>query len=206
MSFIGHRPTQGKNLSVEPDGETPLSTTSFSRPSQAPSFTSNEISMLDEPHTMNPSQLTTPEKRLYDFLYSQGWTGTQCSSYFAHIEAIKEALSHYFYSQAWSDDQVQALHERCQMELPENIPAPRGDAAQEDLQMHLRLVEKLNRRKAIGERMYPSTRTVGMGLLSREGLEVEFPQSIIIMYIHLSSLGHISGSLAIFSKRYILNT
>ncbi|GMF79485.1 hypothetical protein F9C07_2102733 [Aspergillus flavus] len=84
----------------------PLSTTSFSRPIQAPSFTSNEISMLDEPHAMNPSQLTTPEKRLYDFLYYQGWTGTQCSSYFAHIEAIKAALSHYFYSQAWSDDQV----------------------------------------------------------------------------------------------------
>lgn len=94
----------------------------------------------------------------------------------------------------------QALHERCQMELPENFPAPRGDAAREDLQMHLRLVEELNRRKAIGERMYPSTRTVGMGLLSREGLELEFPQSMIIIYIHISSLGHISGSLAIFQR------
>ncbi|KAB8215634.1 hypothetical protein BDV33DRAFT_195073 [Aspergillus novoparasiticus] len=104
-------------MSFVADRETPLSTTSFLRPSQIPSFTSNEISMPDEPHAMDPS-----------------------------------------------DNQVQALHERCQMELPENFPAPRGDAAQEDLQMQLRLVEEMNRRKAIGERMYLSTRTVGMGI------------------------------------------
>ncbi|KAB8210618.1 hypothetical protein BDV34DRAFT_220299 [Aspergillus parasiticus] len=151
-------------MSVEADGETPLSTTSFPIPSQNPSVTSSVISMPDEPHTINSSHLTTPEKRLYDFLHSRGWTNTQCSSYFAHIEAMEEALSHYFYSHGWSDDQVQALHERCQMELPENFPAPRGDAAQEDLQMQLRLVEEINRRKAIRERMYSSTRTVGMGI------------------------------------------
>lgn len=173
MSFIGHntgfdnRDTQGENTSVEADQETSLSASCLPNLSQIPSVTSNKALMPDEPHAIDPSLLTAPEKRLYDFLCSQGWNNTQCSCYFTHIESIKEALSHHFYSQGWSDDQVQALHERCQMELPENFPAPRGDANQEDLQMQLRLVEEMNRRKAIGERMYPSTRTLGTGMAEK---------------------------------------
>jgi hypothetical protein len=30
---------------------------------------------------------------------------------------MKDALSHHFYSQGWSTDQVQFLHERCQMDV-----------------------------------------------------------------------------------------
>lgn len=51
------------------------------------------------------------------------------------------------------------------MELLESLPAPRGgDAYQEDLQMQLTLLGEANRRQAIGERMYPSTRTMGMSI------------------------------------------
>ncbi|GIC89158.1 uncharacterized protein Aud_005561 [Aspergillus udagawae] len=151
-------------MSVEADEETPLSATSLPNPSQTPSVTFNETLIPNEPHAIDSSDLTTPEKRLYDFLCSQGWTDTQRSCLFAHIEMMKEAISHHFYSQGWSNDQVKCLHERCQMELPENFPAPRGDADQEDLQMQLRLVEEMNRRMAIGERMFPSTGTVGSGV------------------------------------------
>lgn len=154
-------------MSLEADEETPLSATSLPNPSQIPSVTSNKTLMPDETHTIEPSHLTTPEKRLYDFLCSQGWTDKQCSCYFANIEAMKEALSHHFYSQGLSDDQVQAFHERCQMELPENFPAPRADADQEDLQMQLKLLEEMKRRMAIGERMYPSTRTMGTGIAEK---------------------------------------
>ncbi|KAB8238920.1 uncharacterized protein BDW43DRAFT_260199 [Aspergillus alliaceus] len=153
-------------MSVEADE----GATSLPNPSQIASVTSKETLMPDEPHAIDPSHLTTPEKRLYDFLCSQGWTETQCSCYFADIEAMKEALSHHFYSQGWSDDQMQALHERCLIELPENFPAPKGDADQEDLQMQLRLVEEMNRRKAIGERMYPSTRTMRTGIAEERGV------------------------------------
>jgi hypothetical protein len=50
------------------------------------------------------------------------------------------------------------------MEYPEHFPAPRGDAEQQDLQMQLRLVEEMNRRRAIGERMYPSIGNVDRGI------------------------------------------
>jgi hypothetical protein len=46
------------------------------------------------------------------------------------------------------------------MEFPGHFPAPRGDAEQQDLQMQLRLVEEMNRRRVIGERMYPSIGTM----------------------------------------------
>ncbi|BCS02124.1 uncharacterized protein AKAW2_60388A [Aspergillus luchuensis] len=98
----------------------------------------NAISDATEPHTIDPSSLTPYEKKLYDFLYSQGWTHTQCCN----------------------TAQVQCLHEQCEMELPEHFPAPRGNAEQQDLQMQLRLNEEMNRRRAIGERMYSSTGTM----------------------------------------------
>jgi hypothetical protein len=82
-------------MSVEIDEKTPLSATSLPNPSQIPSVTSNETLIPDEPHTIDPSHLTTPEKRLYDFLCSQGWTNTRCSCYFANIKVMKEILSYY---------------------------------------------------------------------------------------------------------------
>ncbi|GAA90490.1 similar to An15g03300 [Aspergillus luchuensis] len=120
----------------------------------------NAISDATEPHTIDPSSLTPYEKKLYDFLYSQGWTHTQCSCFIAQIEQMKEAISHRYYSQGCNTAQVQCLHEQCEMELPEHFPAPRGNAEQQDLQMQLRLNEEMNRRRAIGERMYSSTGTM----------------------------------------------
>ncbi|KAL7654663.1 hypothetical protein M752DRAFT_278076 [Aspergillus phoenicis ATCC 13157] len=143
-------------MSVDADQETPLSGTA----SQTPSFALNTTSDTDESHAVDPSSLTTYEKRLYDFLCSQEWTDTQCSCFIAHIEQMKEALSHHFYSQGWNTVQVQRLHEQCEMEFPEHFPAPRGDAEQQDLQMQLRFVEEMNRRRAIGESMYPSIGTM----------------------------------------------
>jgi hypothetical protein len=107
-----NRHTQGRNMPVEADKETPLSTTALPNPSQTPSVISNETSTPDGPHAIGPSHLDPPEKRFYYFLRSQGWTDTQCSCYFTHIEPIKEVLSRYFYWQGWNDDQMQAFHER----------------------------------------------------------------------------------------------
>jgi hypothetical protein len=77
---------------------------------------------------------------------------------------MKEAISRHFYSQDWDTVQVQCLHERCEMEFLGHFPAPRGDTEQQDLQMQLRLVEEMNRRRVIGERMYPSIGTMDMGI------------------------------------------
>jgi hypothetical protein len=151
-------------MSVDADEETPLPGTSLPNPNQTPSVALNAISIPDEPHAVDPSSLTTSEKRLYDFLCSQEWTDIQCSCFVAHIKAMKEAISRHFYSQGWNTVQVQCLHERCEMEYPEHFPAPRGDAEQQDLQMQLRLVEEMNRRRAIGERMYPSIGNVDRGI------------------------------------------
>ncbi|GAQ40733.1 hypothetical protein AtubIFM55763_007504 [Aspergillus tubingensis] len=141
------------------DAKTPLSATS-----QTPPIAPNAISDANEPHTIDPSSLTTYQKKLYDFLYSQGWTHTQCSCFIAQIEPMKEAISRLFYSQGCNTTQVQCLHEQCEMGFPEHFPAPRGDADQQDLQMQLRLNEEMNRRRAIGERMYPSIGTMGRGV------------------------------------------
>ncbi|KAJ0425148.1 hypothetical protein BJY00DRAFT_274861 [Aspergillus carlsbadensis] len=62
-----------------------------------------------------------------------------------------------------STDQVQSLHEHCEMRFLEQFPAPRGDIKQQDLQMQLRLVEEMNRRRAIGERMYHSIGAMDRG-------------------------------------------
>lgn len=86
-------------MSVDADEETPPPVTSLPNPNQTPSITLNAISIPDEPHAINPSSLTTSEKRLYNFLCSQEWTDTQCSFFITHIEPMKEAISHHFYSQ-----------------------------------------------------------------------------------------------------------
>ncbi|EAW16881.1 uncharacterized protein NFIA_002310 [Aspergillus fischeri NRRL 181] len=152
-------------MSVDADEETPLAGTSLPNPSQTPSAALNAISIPDEPYVVDPSSLTTSEKRFYDFLCSQEWTDTQCSFFVTHIKTMKEAISRYFYSHGWNTVQVQSLHERCDMEFPEHFPAPRGNAEQQDLQMQLRLVEEMNRRRAIGERMYPSIGTMDRGIV-----------------------------------------
>ncbi|KAF7122245.1 hypothetical protein CNMCM5793_000202 [Aspergillus hiratsukae] len=164
LNGFGRSHAEAKNIPVKADEESPLSATTLPNPSQIAPVTSNETSTPDEPHAIDPSHLAPPEKRLYDFLRSQGWTDAQCACYFTNIEPMKEALSQYFYWQGWTDDQMQAFHERCRMELPESLPAPRGDgdAAQQDLQMQLRLLEEANRRRVIGERMYPSTGPMGL--------------------------------------------
>jgi hypothetical protein len=151
-------------MSVNADEETPPPVTSLLNPNQTPSIALNAISIPDEPHAVDPSSLTNFKKRLYDFLCSQEWTDTQCSFFIAHIELMKEAISRHFYSQGWNTIQVQCLHERCVMEFPEHFPAPRGDAEQQDLQMQLRLVEEMNRRRTIGERMYPLIGTMDRGI------------------------------------------
>ncbi|OJJ72074.1 hypothetical protein ASPBRDRAFT_55313 [Aspergillus brasiliensis CBS 101740] len=144
--------------------ETPLPSTSLLDASRTPSIALNATSIAGEPNAIDLSSLTTSEKRLYDFLCSQGWSDTQSSCFVAAIESMKEALSRHFYSQGWNTAQVQHLHEQCEMEFPEHFPAPGGDDAdQQDLQMQLRLVEEMNRRKAIGERMYPAIGHHGQG-------------------------------------------
>ncbi|KAH1279159.1 hypothetical protein KXW98_006477 [Aspergillus fumigatus] len=152
-------------MSVDADEETPLAGTSPPNPSQIPSIALNAISNPDEPYVVDPSSLTTYEKRLYDFLCSQEWTDTQFSCFITQIKPMKEALSRYFYSHGWNTVQVQCLHERCEMEFPEHFPAPRGNAEQQDTQMQLRLVEEMNRRRAMGERMYPSIGTMDGGIV-----------------------------------------
>lgn len=92
-------------MSVEAHKKTPPSAPGLPDPSQTPST------------PIDPSSLSLPEKRLYDFLCAQGWTDEQSSSFVTHIEPMKDALSHHFYSQGWSTDQVQFLHERCQMDV-----------------------------------------------------------------------------------------
>ncbi|PYH67257.1 uncharacterized protein BO88DRAFT_78910 [Aspergillus vadensis CBS 113365] len=134
--------------------------TSLSATSQTPPIAPNAISDADEHHAIDPSNLATYEKSLYDFLCSQGWTSTQCLCFIAQIKPMKEAISRLFYSQGCNTAQVQCLHEQCEMEFPEHFPAPKDDAEQQDLQMQLRLNEEMNRRRAIGERMYPSVGTM----------------------------------------------
>lgn len=137
------------------DENTPLPGTS-----QTPLIALNATSNADEPHAIDPSSLTPYEKRLYDFLCSQEWSDSQCSCFIAQIEPMKEAISRLFYSQGCNAVQVQCLHEQCEMGFPEHFPAPGGNAEQQDLQMQLRLNEEMNRRRAIGERMYPSIATM----------------------------------------------
>ncbi|PYH38220.1 uncharacterized protein BO87DRAFT_373107 [Aspergillus neoniger CBS 115656] len=141
------------------DENTPLPGTS-----QIPPVALNATSNANEPHLVDPSNQTTYEKRLYGFLCTQGWTDTQCSCFIAQIEQMKEAISRLFYSQGCNTTQVQCLHEQCEMGFLEHFPAPGGDAEQQDLQMQLRLNEEMNRRRAIGERMYPSVGTLGRGI------------------------------------------
>ncbi|GKZ22125.1 hypothetical protein AbraIFM66951_008861 [Aspergillus brasiliensis] len=151
-------------MSVNTDEETHLSSTSPPDASQIPSLALNATSIADEPNAIDLSSLTTSEKRLYDFLCSQGWSDTQSSCFVAAIESMKEALSRHYYSQGWNTAQVQHLHEQCEMGFPEHFPAAGGDDAdQQDLQMQLRLVEEMNRRKGVGERMYPAIGHHGHG-------------------------------------------
>lgn len=109
---------------------------------------------LEDPPIIQP--LTAGEHRIYQYLGAHGWSESKCSFYVSNIRSIQQVLVQHFRAAGWSESKLKTFNEFCDSLLPEQLSTLPGNLPEDaatDYAWQVKLVEEMNRRKRIGEKL-----------------------------------------------------